>query len=286
MVSSNASHASREAFRRLLDDPSPVVRSALMDAFKARGEVALDWLREWATSKNGLAAAARDFLHHLGAVDPSEAFRHFIRSQQYELESGSLLLAKVANPKLDAADTYTFLEEVAGRCRQLVVHPSTGWQQCRTLNRVLFHEYGFSGDRRDFYNPTNSFLPDVIARRRGIPISLCILYLLVAERCGLQLAPIGFPGRFMLGCFEDSDPFYIDCFEGGLFLTVEDVERRFEQQGLVPQPSFFAPCPVSEVLQRCCRNLVNQYRRQEQLNEAHLFASFVHEFDLVYQQDD
>ncbi|MGF1452372.1 MAG: transglutaminase-like domain-containing protein, partial [Opitutales bacterium] len=232
------------------------------------------------------AAAAREYLSQLGAVDAKEAFRQFIRSQNYELESGSLMLAQVADPKLDAADTYTFLEEVAGRCRQLVAQPATGWQQCRTINRVLFHEYGFAGDRTDFYNPANSFLPQVIERRRGIPITLCILYLLVAERCGLRLEPIGLPGRFMLGCFSDVEPFYIDCFEGGLFLTLEDVERRFEQQGLTPQPSFFAPCPISEVLQRCCRNLVNQYRRYEQPSEAQLFASFVHEFDLVYQRED
>ncbi len=275
-----------DALRRLLDDPSPSIQEALRAEFKAHGPEAATWLRSWADGHDpAIAAAARTYLHDIGAVDTKEAFRRFIRSLQYELETGCLMLAQTVNPTLDPADTYTFLNEVAGRCRQLVAQPASAWQQCRTLNRVLFHEYGFVGDRADFYNPANSFLPRVIERRRGIPITLCILYLLVAERCGLTLEPLGLPGRFILGCFADPEPFYIDCYEGGLFLTIEDLAVRCEQQQIPLVASYLAPCPISEVLQRCCRNLVNQYRRKEQLAEAQLFASYVQEFNLVCQDN-
>ena len=92
---------------------------------------------------------------------------------------------------------------------------------CKILNRVIFHEFEFRGEKEDFYNPDNSFLGKVLDNRRGIPLTLSVVYLLVADRFGFQLEPVGFPVRFMLGCFEEEVPFYIDPFSEALcFLVV------------------------------------------------------------------
>ncbi len=274
------------AIGRLLDDESPVVQSALVNKLRSMGNPGIDFLRGQVEVGNiAMAEAATRILRALGAQHPREAFVEFIRSFNYELESGSLLMARVANPKLDPMDCYTFLEEVAGRCRQLMLEPSSGWQKCKIINRVLFHEYGFAGDTASFYDPRNSFMHEVIRRRRGIPITLSIIYLLVAGRCGLQLEPIAMPGRFMVGCFEDGEPFYIDVYEGGLFLTMEDLEAQLDEQDIVPLAAYFTPAPVGEVLQRCCRNLVNQFEKASDDSMARLFEAFVHEFEAAYQRN-
>jgi len=91
------------------------------------------------------------------------------------------------------------------------------------LNRVLFHEFGLHGNADNYTIRFNSHLDQVLARRKGIPISLSIVYLLVAERVGLQLEAVALPGHFMVGCYEESVPFFIDPFNAGVFLTASEV---------------------------------------------------------------
>lgn len=275
------------ALAKLLDDPSSRVQAALLNEFQQTIVSATNFLRKTANGEDQpLAEAARHYLYELGADDTTGAFIDFIRSYQYELETGSILLDRTLHPHVQPADICVFLDEVAVRVQQILVNPATPFEQCRVLNRVIFHEYGFSGDQEDFYHPHNCFLHKVIERRRGLPISLSIIYLLVAYRCGIQLEPIGMPGRFMVGCFTSGDPFYIDVFEGGAFRTREDLDLILEGFQLPPEDNFFMPLPVGDVLLRCCRNLVNQFTRAEQPDSIRLFTSFVHEFESVYQEQD
>jgi len=277
----------KRALLGLLDDTNTAVRLAVKAELERLGPAGTALLREATHSENGdLSVAAREILESLAGGQPERVFRDFIRSFNYELETGVLLLDRVANPQIGIVDYERFLAEVSDRCRELLLHPSTAWEKCRMINRVLFGEYGFCGDLDNFYDPRNSFLSDVIERRRGIPISLSILYLLVADRCGLELSPVAFPGRFMVGCFLDADPFYIDVFEGGVFRGVEEIEEMLEPYDLELDPSIFAPCPVGEVLARCCRNLVNQYSRAGDPDKASLFTDYVNEFEAAYRLND
>jgi len=277
----------QRALLSLLDDTTSVVRAAVRTELERFGPTGVAFLREATHHEDAdIRAAARELLDALTGGQPERVFRDFIRSFNYELETGVLLLDRVANPGVGMADYERFFAEVSDRCRELMVHPSTAWEKCRMINRVIFGEYGFSGDLDNFYDPRNSFLSEVLERRRGIPISLSILYLLVADRCNLELSPVAFPGRFMVGCFLDSEPFYIDVFEGGVFRSMEDIEEMLEPYEIELDPAIFAPCPVGEVLARCCRNLVNQYSRAGDNDRARLFTDYVNEFEAAYRLND
>ncbi len=277
----------KRALLGLLDDTTTTVRNAVRAELERLGPTGVAFLREATHHADAnVGCAARDLLDALTGGQPERVFRDFIRSFNYELETGVLLLDRVANPEIGMADYERFLAEVSDRCRELMLHPSTAWEKCRVLNRVIFGEYGFCGDTENFYDPRNSYLSDVVDRRRGIPISLSILYLLVAERCHLELSPVAFPGRFMVGCFLDSEPFYIDVYEGGVFRTIEEIEEMLEPYDIELEPSIFAPCPVGEVLARCCRNLVNQYSRAGDKQRARLFTDYVNEFEAAYRLND
>lgn len=283
--STTFSRSEREALRDLLDDSSPVVRRALIARFTSLGAPATAFLRDVAQGTNRhLAWHAQWFLDELRLVDPVAEFRGFIRSLHYELETGALLLARTVRPDLAAGECCAKLDAIAARCRELIVEPSSIREKCRVVNRVLYHDHGFHGNVEHYTDPDNSFLDQVLERHKGIPISLSIVYLLVAQRLGLELEPVGLPGHFMIGCYVEDRPFFIDAFDGGVFRTPEEILAFLRAHDLSPKLSDLAPTPVREVLCRSCRNLVNHYEAAGDADRSRLFASFVADFEAAYER--
>ncbi len=274
------------AIANLLDDPSPAVRTALLAYLGGQGTDAERFLRELArdgTSATALAAA--QFLKDLHFSDPAEEFRVFIRSLNYELETGMLLLARTVTPELDAGSCHSALDAIASRCRELITEPSGTREKCRVINRVLFHEWGFRGDVEHYTDPRNSFLDQVLVRRKGIPLTLTVVYLLVADRLGLLLHPIALPGFFLVAGEADGVPFFIDPFEQGTLRSETEVIQLLRARQFFPQAGDLSPSPVREVLARCCRNLVNHFREAGDADKAKLFAGFIEEFELAYARN-
>ena len=275
----------QDAYLGLLDDTSPSVRRALLARFTELGPVAATFLQDVARGSNRvLARHAAWFLDELKFSDPIAEFRGFIRSLNYELETGALLLARTVAPRLNAGDCCSQLDAIATRCRELIVEPSSAREKCRVLNRVLFHEWGFHGNVEHYTDPRNSFIDQVLERRTGIPLSLSIVYLLVAERLGLELEPVGLPGHFIVGCFVDDLPFFIDPFDRGVFRDSEEIFELLRANNITPKASDLAPTPVREVLCRSCRNLVNHYTASGEPDMAKLFARFVEEFEATHEK--
>lgn len=273
-----------DAVLALLDDPSPTVRKALLAHFTAQGEAARVFLETLADGGSRLLAGhARGYLDELKFTDPVAEFRDFIRSLNYELETGALLLARTVIRDLDVGLNCQRLDTLAARCRELIAEPLSVREKCRIINRVLFHEHGFRGNVEHYTDPLNSFLPVVLERHKGIPLSLSIVYLLVAQRLGLDLEPVGLPGHFLVACYQEEVPLFIDPFEQGAFHTAEEV-LTVHLSGHSPKLTDLAPTTVREVLCRSCRNLVNHYTTAGDSERAGLFASFVAEFESSYDR--
>jgi regulator of sirC expression with transglutaminase-like and TPR domain len=275
----------RQALEGLLDDPSPSVRAGLLAHFTRHGQASVEFLRHISSQPNrALALHANRYLRELNFSDPVSEFRGFIRSLNYELETGALLLSRTINPDLDIGANCLLLDEMAARCRELIAEPAGARDKCRVLNRVLFHEYALRGNVEHYADPLNSFLDQVLIRRKGIPISLSIVYLLVAERIGFSLEPVGLPGHFVVGCYTEDLPFYVDPFNGGHLINANEAVALLRKNTPTPTVADLAPTPVREVLCRCCRNLVNHYSAANDHDRARLFAEFVAEFESTYER--
>jgi regulator of sirC expression with transglutaminase-like and TPR domain len=278
------SASQREAFLGLLDDSGANVRQALLAHFQTLGDPASQFLQEVARGPHRLLARhAAWYLEELKFNDPVAEFRGFIRSLNYELETGALLLSRTVHPKLDIGASCLALDAIAARCRELTSEPASPREKCRILNRVLFHEWGFHGNVEHYTDPLNSFIDQVLERRKGIPLSLSILYLLVAERLELDLEPVGMPGHFLVGCFLEETPFFIDPFDKGLFRDADEIFDLLRANRIEPKITDLAPTPVREVLCRSCRNLVNHYHATGDAAHARLFAGFVEEFESTHE---
>ena len=277
---------SRQVLSTLIDDDSAAVRTELLRLFKAHIAEASVFLKE--LSDNGSRddqKLANWWMVELGIEDAVMQFRAFIDSFQFELETGMILLCRTVYPKTSTEEICGFLDAMAKRFQELAVHPASDLERCRLLNRVLFHEYGFRGDAENFYDPSNSIISRVLDRRRGIPLTLSVIYLLVAQRVGLELEPVGAPGRFLVGSFNSDSVFYIDPFERGQMRTRDELIIDLLRPQGMEDDRVLNPCPVGEVLCRCCRNLAHQYQLSGDMEKKALFDSFIANFNKAYERE-
>jgi regulator of sirC expression with transglutaminase-like and TPR domain len=142
---------------------------------------------------------------------------------QGALAIAMLQMEKVDSDKVDArlqryADTVR--SRVRGRQPQaLMAH----------LHQFLFEEEGFTGNIDDYYNPANSYVPAVLETKRGLPITLSLIYKIVAERIGIRCWGVALPGHFVVGMKLDGEDALIDPFSGGQLLTPEEACSRLAE---------------------------------------------------------
>jgi regulator of sirC expression with transglutaminase-like and TPR domain len=97
------------------------------------------------------------------------------------------------------------------------------------LHDVLFEEEKFTGNQEDYYNTSNSYLPEVLRTKRGLPITLSLIYKVVAERLGLRAWGVGLPGHFLCGVDVDASIMLVDPFAGGRIITVDEAHSRMQE---------------------------------------------------------
>jgi len=134
------------------------------------------------------------------------------------------------------------------------------------LHDVLFDEEGFAGNVEDYYNPMNSYLPAVLDNKRGMPITLCLLYKLVADRLGLETWGIGLPGHFLIGLDAGNSLMLVDCFAGGRILTKDEAhEQLILQYGPEVEWSdeILRPVTNRQWLTRMLQNLLNIFGSED-----------------------
>jgi regulator of sirC expression with transglutaminase-like and TPR domain len=146
--------------------------------------------------------------------------------QDISLARAALFIAQTAYPDLDIDKELRLLAEMAQQVGDRLPPSRYPLVVVRTINDYLYSELGFTGNISNYYDPRNSFLNDVLARRTGIPITLALVYLEIARQIDFPMIGIGMPGHFMIRPdFEDSEIF-IDAFNQGEILFAEDCRQK------------------------------------------------------------
>src|SRR5208282_4496392 len=140
------------------------------------------------------------------------------------------LALRLACDEYPGADIEAYLAELAGMAHEARSY-LRGSLEARVngLCRYLFHDMGFHGNTREYYDPRNSYLNQVLERRTGIPITLSALAMVVGGRAGLEVAGIGLPGHFIVKAVADGREVLFDPFHGGRQLALRDCENLVHQ---------------------------------------------------------
>jgi len=191
-------------------------------------------------------------------------------TEPIDLETGAFLIAKTAYPDLDVQASQHQIENMVAVLKPRLEKDIPPRQAVHSISEFLFHELGFKGNTRDYYDPANSFLHQVLERRIGIPISLSLLYLLVAQRLNVPVVGIGLPGHFMVGL--QTEPVFIDCFNQGVVLYQKDCAKFLQEYGVEFESRYLDPTPNEHILARMLRNLVAIYQNRDESNQADRFS--------------
>jgi regulator of sirC expression with transglutaminase-like and TPR domain len=155
-------------------------------------------------------------------------FAALIARHPVPLDEAALCIAQEEYPQLDPEEVLVRLDALAARVRRKAPDPSRSATALHALRKVLFEEEGLKGNEEDYGDPRNSFLNDVLERRRGIPISLSVVYMEVARRVGLPLQGVGFPGHFLSKYTSPGGvEVFVDAFHGGEMLSADECVARY-----------------------------------------------------------
>ncbi|PQA82662.1 transglutaminase [Limnohabitans sp. TS-CS-82] len=128
-----------------------------------------------------------------------EYFESLVQSDaHFPLLEAATSLAQDEYPELDIQEVLDHVDQLGGRLKQRLPSDAGALQKLRLLNQFFFDELGFGGNLNDYYDPDNSFLHVVLRTRRGIPISLAVLWLELAAGLGLEAQGVSFPGHFLV----------------------------------------------------------------------------------------
>ena len=180
-------------------------------------------------------------------------------------------LAQDEYPELDVQQVLSDVDHLAARLKRRVAEGAGAMDRLRALNQLFFADLGFGGNVNDYYNPDNSYLHRVLHTRRGIPISLAVLWLELAQGLGLNVQGIGFPGHFLVQVTLDEGRVVIDPFTGqslGRGELRERIEEFHPQLPYTPSSDlplalYLRPTSPRQILARMLRNLQDIHRTQE-----------------------
>ncbi len=190
-------------------------------------------------------------------------FRQWADSATHDpdLEEGAFLLAKFRYPTLDIQYYRRKLDDMASALKETLdqrKHPRT---IIGKINHYFYSKEQFKGNTEDYYNPENSYIHCVLDQKKGIPISLSLVYLLVAKRLGLPVSGVGLPGYFILKYEAAGYTAYIDAFNQGQSLSRKDCMRFLSHSGHNADKAYLSATSHREIILRMIRNLVYVYHQ-------------------------
>jgi regulator of sirC expression with transglutaminase-like and TPR domain len=205
--------------------------------------------------------------------DPYKEFRQAVDRGEAKIDLGraALTMAAADYPDLDIDVYLARIDQLAADAQARLGVGADVYRTITVLNDVLFRQHGFRGNRENYFDPRNSFLNEVLDRRTGIPISLSVLYMEVAQKVALPLQGVGFPGHFLVKYAGVNEEIVIDPFNQGEIRSRQHLQtmlHRLYSSKISFEPKFLAAVTKKQILRRMLNNLELIYLRENELTKG------------------
>ncbi|MFI5151626.1 MAG: transglutaminase-like domain-containing protein [Bacteroidia bacterium] len=260
----------------LLDDPDESVYYEIQAKLLSLGHPVIPLLEHaWENSFDPVLQQRIEGIIHKIQFDNIEGqIQNWVRHDQDNLLKGILLVARYQYPDLDEKKVLRQIEQIKQDVWLELNNNLTALEKVRVLNHILFEVHGFSGNTSNYHAPQNSYLNNVLESKKGNPISLSILYLIIAQDLNIPIYGVNLPEHFVLAYVDEENffqtygeegkgkvLFYINPFSKGAVFSSKEIDAFLKQLKLPLEENYYEPCENSEIIRRVFRNLILAYEK-------------------------
>lgn len=273
-----------QALISLIDDPDDHIYAHVHDQLKSYGPEAIPYLENfWETTDFGLLFQHRieTLIHEIQFENTVSMLQKWILSSEKNLLEGAIILAKFQYPGLNTEEIKKDIEQIR-RDIWLEINPTqTAFEKVTTFNKVFFDHHRFHGDSKTFHSPLNSYINNVLETRKGNPLSLSLIYSIIAQELRLPIFGVNLPNHFVLAYMDEyminamtgnQNPygvlFYINPFSKGSIFYENDIHQFLKQLKIKPERAFFEPCPNTLIIKRMITNLITSFQQVGNLEKV------------------
>lgn len=251
-----------KALVSLLDDDDGQIVSHVEEKILSLGTTIIPFLEEeWESNFNPtVQRRIEEIIHTLQYALLKERIGEWYATEEKDLLTGMWLVATYQYPDIELIKLRQDLEQIYYETWLEFKPDLYPFDQIKVINGVLFNKLKFGANTKNFHSPGNSMINVVLETKRGNPITLCIIYMLVAQKLKLPVSGVNLPNLFVL-TYKDNvhTQFYINVFNKGLIFSRQDIENYINELHLTHQQSFFEPCANLEIIRRVFRNLIMSF---------------------------
>lgn len=261
--SENLNNKELKALVSLLEDEDLEIVNHVEDKIKSLGTYIIPYLEfEWESSFNPVVQKRiEELVHSLQFELLKEKLYAWKVKGGEDLLEAVWLVNTYQYPDLEYADLSKQLEQMyyeAWLEFKSDIHPV---DQIKILNSVIFNKLHFGANTKNFHSPGNSMMSVVLQTKKGNPISLCVIYMLVAQKLKMPVFGVNLPNLFVMTYKQDDVQFYVNAFNRGLVFSKKEIDEYIANLKLSPNDRFYEPCTNEDIVARMLRNLINAHEK-------------------------
>lgn len=247
----------------LLDDRDQEIKEHVRDKILSLGNEIIPFLENmWEGSFNPeLQKEIEDIVHDMQLNMVKERLLNWKNSEEKELLEGLWIINTYLYPELEFEQLNALMQQIYFNVWTNFKNELSVYDKIKLINNVLFNDLKFSANTKNFHSPANSMIKTVLETKKGNPISLCAVYLLVAKKLGLPVYGVNLPNLFVLTYQSGKFKFYINAFNKGLIFTKQDINNYLDHLKLDPKPVYYEPCENIDIIKRVVRNLIFSFEK-------------------------
>lgn len=253
-----------KALISLLDDEDQKIISHVEQKIISLGDKMIPLLEtEWESNLNPIVQKRiEDLVHSLQYDTLKRKIAAWFEEEIPDLLKGMWLVASYQYPDIEFDKLKQDLEQLYYEAWLEFKPDAHPYDKIKILNSVIFNKLKYRANTKNFHSPGNSMINVVMETKKGNPISLCVIYMLVAQKLKLPVYGVNLPNLFILTYKEpNATQFYINAFSRGLIFSKEDIDNYISELRITPQESFYQPCTNKEIVRRTLRNLINSFEK-------------------------
>ena len=253
-----------KALISLLDDDDYEVLNHVESKIRSMGDTVIPYLEDhWAESSFSplMQKKLEDLIHDLQYTAFFDRLINWKKNGSEDLLEGIWAIATYQYPELSLKKLRQDVEQIYYEVWLEIRDGMHPMDQIKTLNSVIFGKLKFGANTKHFHSASNSMLNVVIESKKGNPISLCVIYLLVAQKLNLPIWGVNLPNLFILTYKSGNMQFYINVFNRGLVFNRVDIDSYIAQLNLTQNEIFYQPCNNLDIIKRVLRNLTLAFEK-------------------------